>query len=130
VEDPDLVTILTSAGPPLLVDSLGGWLTGRLDEAGCWTDRPGWAEQVRKEIGELVTAWRQAVRPVVAVTEEVGWGVVPATTSGERFRDLLTQLNQRICEESERVLLVVAGRVLDLDTGPGDAPSPQPEENG
>lgn len=115
VEGAELTDLLTRPGPALLVDSLGTWLSAVMTGAGCWDERPGWQARVQQRIDDVVAAWRQAARPVVAVAEEVGWGVVPATASGGRFRDALGGLNRRICEESERVLLVVAGRPVDLD---------------
>jgi adenosylcobinamide kinase/adenosylcobinamide-phosphate guanylyltransferase len=54
------------------------------------------------------------LRRVVAVSDEVGLGVVPACASGRRFRDELGRLNQRLAAESEEVALVVAGRPLPL----------------
>ncbi|MEV5504612.1 bifunctional adenosylcobinamide kinase/adenosylcobinamide-phosphate guanylyltransferase, partial [Nonomuraea fuscirosea] len=62
----------------------------------------------------VVAAWGQAPRPVVAVSDEVGMGVVPATASGRAFRDALGRLNERLAAESEYVALVVAGRPLEL----------------
>ncbi|AWS48364.1 cobalbumin biosynthesis protein [Streptosporangium sp. 'caverna'] len=63
---------------------------------------------------ELVAAWRQTRARVVAVSDEVGLGVVPATSSGRMFRDVLGRLNQRLALESEDVTLVVSGRLLPL----------------
>jgi adenosyl cobinamide kinase/adenosyl cobinamide phosphate guanylyltransferase len=51
---------------------------------------------------------------VVAVSNEVGSGVVPATASGRRFRDELGRLNAAVAAASDEVLLVVAGRTLRL----------------
>ena len=52
---------------------------------------------------------------VVVVSDEVGLGVHPSTETGRRFRDCLGVLNQAVAEVADRVLLVVAGRVLPLD---------------
>ena len=117
VETLDLVPLLAAPGPPLLVDCLTLWLAGVLDRLGAWSDD---ADGVRvekaanAEIDALVRAWRDTRRQVVAVTNEVGSGVVPGTTSGGRFRDLLGRLNSAVAAESERVLLCVAGRVVPL----------------
>jgi adenosylcobinamide kinase/adenosylcobinamide-phosphate guanylyltransferase len=51
---------------------------------------------------------------VVAVTDEVGSGIVPDTASGRRFRDLLGELNQRLAAGADEVFLVVAGIPLQL----------------
>ena len=51
---------------------------------------------------------------VVAVSDEAGSGVIPATAAGRFFRDQLGLLNQRLAAESEETVLVVAGRVIAL----------------
>jgi adenosylcobinamide kinase / adenosylcobinamide-phosphate guanylyltransferase len=62
----------------------------------------------------LVAGWRTANRRVVAVTNEVGQGVVPDTVAGRRFRDLMGRLNARLAAETEDVRWCVAGRVVKL----------------
>jgi adenosylcobinamide kinase/adenosylcobinamide-phosphate guanylyltransferase len=117
LETTDLAPLLSRPGPPLLVDCLSLWLTAVLEDAGAFDEprgRSGAADEVSRRVVELVEAWRQAACPVVAVSSEVGGGVVPATSSGRRFRDALGRLNARLAAESERVLLTVAGQVLTL----------------
>jgi len=116
-EDGDLAALLRRPGPPLLVDSLGTWVAGVLDRSGAWDEDADDREvdtDVEARMDELVGAWRSAARRVVAVGEEVGWGVVPATASGRRFRDALGVLTRRLAGQSERVELVVAGVPLTL----------------
>ncbi|MGV9325363.1 bifunctional adenosylcobinamide kinase/adenosylcobinamide-phosphate guanylyltransferase [Streptosporangium sandarakinum] len=74
----------------------------------------GGLEAVSARCDELVAAWRETRRRVVAVSDETGLGVVPATAGGRMFRDVLGRLNQRLALESEEVALVVAGRLLPL----------------
>jgi adenosylcobinamide kinase/adenosylcobinamide-phosphate guanylyltransferase len=109
------------SGGPLLVDCLALWLTAAMDDCGAWDDAE-WAATgetaLRVRTGALVTAWRGTGRRVVAVSNEVGSGVVPATASGRRFRDELGRLNAAVAGASEQVLLVVAGQPLRLK-GPG-----------
>jgi adenosylcobinamide kinase/adenosylcobinamide-phosphate guanylyltransferase len=50
----------------------------------------------------------------VAVTNEVGLGVVPVTELGRRYRDVLGRVNAEWVEASERAHFVVAGRTLEL----------------
>ncbi len=111
-EGNDLAAALAEPGPPVLVDSIGTWLAPALDRSGAWQDRPDWRAQLDAELDGLVRAWRGSARRLVAVGEEVGWGVVPQTRAGRLFRDLLGPLVQRLASESERVLLVVGGRIL------------------
>jgi adenosyl cobinamide kinase/adenosyl cobinamide phosphate guanylyltransferase len=109
VETLDAAGILTLDGPAVLLDGLGTWLAGVMDETGLWEKRPGAVEALRIRTAELVAAWRGSVRDVVAVTDEVGSGVVPATASGRLFRDELGRLNAAIAAGSDEVWLVTAG---------------------
>ncbi|WP_425465344.1 bifunctional adenosylcobinamide kinase/adenosylcobinamide-phosphate guanylyltransferase [Nonomuraea mesophila] len=110
-ETTDLATALTEATTPLLIDGLGTWVAAVFDEYGAWE---GDRAPVEARCDDLVAAWRQAPEPVVAVSDEVGLGVVPATAAGRAFRDVLGRLNERLAAESEQVALVVAGRPLEL----------------
>ncbi|TJZ50892.1 bifunctional adenosylcobinamide kinase/adenosylcobinamide-phosphate guanylyltransferase [Streptomyces piniterrae] len=130
VETCDLVPLLAAAGPgadpgtgrpadaaPLLIDCLALWLTHAMDEVGAWDDEAweaGGRRALRERTDALVAAVRAAHRPVVAVSNEVGSGVVPATAAGRRFRDELGRLNAAFGAECEQVLLVVAGQTLAL----------------
>ncbi|MFD8493143.1 bifunctional adenosylcobinamide kinase/adenosylcobinamide-phosphate guanylyltransferase [Amycolatopsis sp. NPDC059657] len=114
VETGDLTSVLRSARSPLLIDCLGTWLSRVLDEVGAWDQRKGWERRLDDRLEDFLAAWASAVVPIVAVSNEVGSGVVPATFSGRLFRDVLGTLNSRVAAESDRVRLVVAGRVLDL----------------
>ncbi|MEV4571780.1 bifunctional adenosylcobinamide kinase/adenosylcobinamide-phosphate guanylyltransferase [Nonomuraea jabiensis] len=111
VETADLVSAIGQATAPLLIDGLGTWLTAVFDEHGAWE---GDRAPVRERCDELAAAWRQTPVRLVAVSDEVGMGVVPATSSGRSFRDELGRLNERLAAESEYVALVVAGRLLEL----------------
>ncbi|WP_406266667.1 bifunctional adenosylcobinamide kinase/adenosylcobinamide-phosphate guanylyltransferase [Streptomyces sp. NBC_00191] len=113
----DLVPLLAEDGPPLLIDCLSLWLTDAMDKVGAW-DNATWAtggeDALRERVDELVAAVRATSRTVVAVTNEVGSGVVPATASGRRFRDELGRLNAAFADECEHLLLVVAGQAIVL----------------
>ena len=66
------------------------------------------------EIDALAEAWRTTGRRVVAVTNEVGQGVVPDTAAGRRFRDVMGRLNTAVAAVTEDVLWCTAGRVTRL----------------
>ncbi|MFF9313314.1 bifunctional adenosylcobinamide kinase/adenosylcobinamide-phosphate guanylyltransferase [Streptomyces sp. NPDC014748] len=113
----DLVPLLAEDGPPLLVDCLSLWLTDAMDAVGAWDDAV-WADggerALRERVAALTAAVRATSRTVVAVSNEVGSGIVPATASGRRYRDELGRLNAAFAAECEQVLLVVAGQALVL----------------
>ena len=114
VETSDAAHALRERTGPVLLDCLGTWLTAQLDELDAWeSPQEQWEAELDARVDALDTAWRAAPH-VVAVTNEVGWGVVPAYRSGRVFADRLGLLNQRLAASADRVLLVVAGQVLTV----------------
>jgi adenosylcobinamide kinase / adenosylcobinamide-phosphate guanylyltransferase len=109
----DLVPLLESAGPPLLIDCLTLWLSRTMDELEVWSDltRAGLVDQ---RIAGLAKAWSATSRRVVAVSNEVGSGIVPADPGTRLFRDLMGRLNTTVSLASDTVLWTVAGRTLPL----------------
>ena len=113
-ETTDLADVLATARGALLIDGIGTWLAAVLDDYGAWDGRGSARDELASRIAELIGAWRQTSAHVVAVSDETGLGVVPATPAGRLFRDELGRLNQALAAESEEAELVVAGRVLPL----------------
>lgn len=113
VETTDPARALREAAGPVLLDCLGTWLTGCLDEVDGW-HRPqaAWQASWEERVADFLSAWRDA--DVVAVTNEVGWGVVPDHPSGRLFADLLGRLNQQVAAASDEVWLLVMGRPIAL----------------
>jgi adenosylcobinamide kinase/adenosylcobinamide-phosphate guanylyltransferase len=50
----------------------------------------------------------------ILVSNEVGSGVVPAYALSRRFRDVVGEINQRVANVADTVLLMVAGLPLIL----------------
>lgn len=114
-ETADLAGALRGADTAVLIDCLGTWLTRRIDDLDGWERPPEvWAPDFQAGLDDLVDAWRGLEHPGVAVTNEVGWGVVPAYASGRLFADLLGRVNQAVAAASDEVVLLVAGRALRL----------------
>jgi adenosylcobinamide kinase / adenosylcobinamide-phosphate guanylyltransferase len=114
LETLELESVVTGSGlagldVPVLVDCLSTWLAGVMAESGLWDGAAGAGKKVAERVDGLVDAWQSTRRHVVAVSNEVGSGVVPATASGLRFRDELGVLNARIAAECEQVWLCTAG---------------------
>ncbi|NHA67294.1 bifunctional adenosylcobinamide kinase/adenosylcobinamide-phosphate guanylyltransferase [Phycicoccus flavus] len=115
LETTDLAGALRGLAGPALVDCAGTWVTAVLDDAGAWeAPQEQWLDAVRTRTADVVDAWAACPHDVVLVTNEVGWGVVPAHRSGRVFADELGRLNQDLAAAADAVLLVVAGRVLPL----------------
>jgi adenosylcobinamide kinase/adenosylcobinamide-phosphate guanylyltransferase len=110
LETLDLEGVLTVGDEtPVLVDCLSTWLAGVMDECGLWDGAAGADKVLAGRLDGLLDAWRSSRRLVVAVSNEVGSGVVPGTVSGGRYRDELGRLNARIAGECEQVWLCTAG---------------------
>jgi len=87
------------AGAPILVDCLTLWLSNRMLAN----------VDVDAEIADLEAALDGRRGPVVLVSNEVGFGIVPDNELARRFRDLQGRLNQRLAACADRVILMVAG---------------------
>jgi adenosylcobinamide kinase/adenosylcobinamide-phosphate guanylyltransferase len=109
----------------VLVDDLGTWLTGVLDQHGGW-DRPDGANSADPACDELIDAVASCSARLLLVSPEVGWGVVPATRAGRVFADAQGRLNQRLASVCEQTFLVVAGLALPLSPPSPGQPSLNP----
>jgi adenosylcobinamide kinase / adenosylcobinamide-phosphate guanylyltransferase len=69
-------------------------------------------------VDALVTALVERAGDTIVVTNEAGWGVVPASASGRLFRDLLGRANRALVAASDAAYLVVDGRFLELGALP------------
>ena len=110
-ETRDLAKLFARDDGVLLVDSITTWLAGVMDEYGCWTEppEPDSDRRLTEALDSLVRAWTATRSSIIAVSDEVGGGVVPPTRAGRRFRDLLGELNQRLAAAADEVWLVTAG---------------------
>ena len=122
IESADVAALLRSGAstdPPLLVDCVTLWLAQVMDDAGIWTATDDVSAKnadaaVREAVDTLVVSWRATSARVVAVTNEVGSGLVPEYASGRRFRDELGSLNARLAADADDVILVTAGIARSL----------------
>ncbi|WP_353118755.1 bifunctional adenosylcobinamide kinase/adenosylcobinamide-phosphate guanylyltransferase [Nitratidesulfovibrio sp.] len=94
----------------VLLDCITLWLTNRMladhDDAA-----------ILRGVEDLAALLRAASVPVAVVTNEVGWGVVPETPLGRRFRDLSGEANQLLATACTNVILAVSGLPLAVKGG-------------
>lgn len=93
----------------LLIDSLGTWLTNFLE-----TDQLTWEKIVDELLNTLQQVLQHGNCDLIFVSEETGWGVVPAYPVGRLFRDRLGSLTRKIGAIAHPVYLVTSGHVLNL----------------
>jgi adenosylcobinamide kinase / adenosylcobinamide-phosphate guanylyltransferase len=70
--------------------------------------------EIDTSIEALCSALRKTDRNIVLVSNEVGSGIVPEYAAGRQFRDLLGELNQRVAELADNVVLMIAGLPLPI----------------
>jgi adenosylcobinamide kinase/adenosylcobinamide-phosphate guanylyltransferase len=105
----ELAQVIRSMNGVVIVDSLGSWLAGQRE---FHADGPALCAALCDRAGDTVV-----------VTEEVGLGVHPYSETGRRFRDALGALNLQVANAADRVLLVIAGRTLELEATDRSGPS-------
>ncbi len=100
----------------LLVDALGTWLATRIAARIdlLEIDYNVLASQLDNEAAKFVDAMLASPAWVVAVSEQIGWDVVPVAASARLFRDAMGRMVQRLAKSADNVYLVVAGSALDL----------------
>jgi adenosylcobinamide kinase/adenosylcobinamide-phosphate guanylyltransferase len=108
VETGDVAAQLGVGTAPALVDSITSWLTRAMDDADSWGVSSD-SDVLVAALDRLVEAWVGTARRVVAVSDDVGAGIVPETFSGRLFRDNLGTLNQRLAATADTVYYVIAG---------------------
>ena len=110
VEEPlELAAALGARGRDtfVVVDCLTLWVSNLLERG--LTDA---GVEARARAAAATAAARPA--PTVAVSNEVGAGIVPADPLSRRYRDLLGQVNAAWAAAADRALLLVAGRAVPL----------------
>lgn len=90
----------------LLVDCLTLWLTNWLMPMDDGVDETAWLA----EREALLRALDGIASPVVLVSNEIGWGVIPMASGVRRFVDELGSLNQAVARRCGELTLMVAGQ--------------------
>jgi adenosyl cobinamide kinase/adenosyl cobinamide phosphate guanylyltransferase len=105
IEEPlELRRALDDAGDALvIVDCLTLWVANALED--------GWSAA---RIEEHAAGAASRAGDTIAVSNEVGLGVVPPTPLGRTYRDVLGRVNATWAAAADEALFVVAGRTLEL----------------
>jgi adenosylcobinamide kinase/adenosylcobinamide-phosphate guanylyltransferase len=95
----------------LVLDGFTGWLVSRISAAPAGGD-----SALLAEIEELTERLYRAPVPVILVSQEMGWGMVPSHTDGEaqRFIRIAASANQILTGMANGVVLMVSGVPLKV----------------
>jgi adenosyl cobinamide kinase/adenosyl cobinamide phosphate guanylyltransferase len=111
VEEPVRLENVITGVPPfacLVIDCLTVWVSN-LSIMG--------PAEIEREASEVAALAAGRPGPVIAVTNEVGLGIVPVTPLGRQYRDVLGRVNAIWAEAADDVYFVIAGRTLRLGRG-------------
>jgi adenosylcobinamide kinase/adenosylcobinamide-phosphate guanylyltransferase len=111
IEVPSVVRRAEPFDAPVIVECVTLWLSNLFERES--------RTPVRRQQELLLAAIRQLAaaaheREVIAVSNEVGGGIVPTTRVGRRFRDLQGWANQILARDAAVVVMVIAGLPLVL----------------
>lgn len=111
-------------GATLLVECLGTLAALFLDDvterAEASAQPSTLADMLDAELADTVAWLVRRGGDTVVVTNETGWGVVPAYESGRVFRDALGRVNADLVRLADAAYLAVDGRMIDLTSLPHD----------
>ena len=102
--------ILESDGSLLLVDCLTLWLSFRQMQS-----HP--SESILMELEQALATACERESALILVSNEVGTGVVPATSEGRSFGDLCGSANQLAARYATKVEYIIAGLPVVLKGG-------------
>ena len=108
----------------LLLDCLTVWISNLLLAQ---EDEDHVETEILARVGALLDLYGQTNARWILVSNEVGLGVVPASSLGRRYRDLLGRVNRLVASRADKVYLMVAGLALELKS-PGARPFPAPAD--
>jgi adenosylcobinamide kinase/adenosylcobinamide-phosphate guanylyltransferase len=91
----------------IVIDCLSLWVANLLERG----DGDSEVEQLSEAVARIASE-RSSL--TIAISNEVGLGIVPATELGRRYRDLLGRVNATWAGAADQAAFVVAGRVLTL----------------
>jgi adenosylcobinamide kinase/adenosylcobinamide-phosphate guanylyltransferase len=95
----------------VVIDCLTLWLSNLL-----LADIP--ALEIERRVDRLATTCEKASFPVLLVSNEVGFGLVPDTALGRLFRDVTGRAHQRLARSAAEVLLATLGCMLRIKPVP------------
>lgn len=100
-------------GSVVLLDCITLWLSNLLMEEPP-PDEPTLLATAIRELEAVLALVQARSWALVAVSNEVGGGLVPVYPLGRLYRDVAGRLNQWLAARAARVWLVVAGYALDV----------------
>jgi len=113
-EGRDIIPVLSSIKPPhkiIIMDCLTFLVSNLLLDHHT-------EEFITEYIERIAKIILKSPHTAIIVSNEVGWGVVPESALGRKFRDILGKSNQIMAKYAQRVYLMVSGMPVNLKESP------------
>ena len=91
----------------LLVDSFTLWISAALVQGQAW-------DKIIRDCRSFLKTSRVDFARTIIVSDEVGFGIVPANRLAREFREILGIVNQEVAAAADQVFLVAAGLPVQL----------------
>lgn len=107
-------------GDTVLLDCISLWVSNRLFARAGENGDAGpalleaWIDEMRADIEELMAVQERRDGVLIAVSNEVGLGIVPADVLSRYYRDALGLVNQCIARRADEATMLVSGLAMPL----------------
>lgn len=91
----------------VIIDCLTLWLSNLIDNG---LDN----EQIEERSGKAAALAATRSAPTIAITNEVGFGIIPANALARRFGEVLGKVNMSWADAAETTYVMFAGKVMRL----------------
>jgi adenosylcobinamide kinase/adenosylcobinamide-phosphate guanylyltransferase len=118
----DLAHALIFSRNPVIIDTLSHWVWQLLDRHDLWHSTKEAIARIEEELEELLVIYQSLPHDIVAISDEVGWGGEATSGRESTYRDVLAHVNNRFSAVSQRVHVLVGGRVVDVSSSPPAPP--------
>ncbi|HNX68952.1 MAG TPA: bifunctional adenosylcobinamide kinase/adenosylcobinamide-phosphate guanylyltransferase [Candidatus Omnitrophota bacterium] len=95
----------------IVIDCLTLWVSNLISH------RRSSPEEIENSFAALLGVLKRTGKNVIAVTNEVGMGIIPVNPLAREYGDLLGGLNRRVAEIADQVILMVCGLPQQIKKG-------------
>jgi adenosylcobinamide kinase/adenosylcobinamide-phosphate guanylyltransferase len=106
IEIEKVLNTLDSSVDCVIIDCLSFWISNLLTTFG--------KEKIIDKTSQITTMAKKITPQLIIVSNEVGMGIVPNTSEGRIFRDILGKVNQIVASLADEVFFLLSGIPLRL----------------
>jgi adenosylcobinamide kinase/adenosylcobinamide-phosphate guanylyltransferase len=109
IEIEKVLNTLDSSVDCIIIDCLSFWVSNLLISLG--------KEKIINRTAQIIKMAKKITPKLIIVSNEVGMGIVPNTSEGRIFRDILGKVNQIVANLADEVFFLLSGIPIKLKGG-------------